>query len=81
MVIESGGGLSSSCRISPSALNLAPPIPRTARSEKVAAVQEAFASQPGGDRVEIVGIDDIIGGDFTKALEGGCERRTHVRWY
>jgi len=42
----------------------------TARSAKVAAVQEAFASQPGGDRVEIVGIDDIIADDFTKALEG-----------
>jgi len=42
----------------------------TARSAKVAAVQEAFASQPGGDLVEIVGIDDIIGDDFTKALEG-----------
>jgi len=42
----------------------------TARSSKVAAVQRAFASQPGGDRVEIVGIDDIISDDFTKALEG-----------
>jgi len=42
----------------------------TARSAKVAAVHEAFTSQPGGDRVEIVGIDDIIAGDFTKALEG-----------
>jgi len=42
----------------------------TARTAKVAAVQEAFSSQPGGDRVEIVGIDDIISGDFTKALEG-----------
>jgi nucleoside-diphosphate-sugar epimerase len=47
---------------------------RTARSAKVAAVQEAFSSQPGGDRVEIVGIDDITSDDFTKALEGGCER-------
>lgn len=42
----------------------------TARSAKVVAVQEAFSSQPEGDRVEIIGIDDIIGGDFTKALEG-----------
>jgi len=42
----------------------------TARSAKVAAVQAAFSSQPGGDRVEIVGIDDIISDDFTKALEG-----------
>ena len=44
---------------------------RAARSAKVAAVQEAFASQPGGDRVEIIGIDDIIADDSTKALEGG----------
>jgi hypothetical protein len=51
---------------------------RTARSAKVTAVQEAFASQPGGDRVEIVGIDDIVGGDFTKAFEGGCERYVHT---
>jgi len=42
----------------------------TARSSKVAAVQQAFASQPGGDRVEIVGIDDIITADFTNALQG-----------
>lgn len=42
----------------------------TARSVKVAAVQAAFSSQLGGDRVEIVGIDDIISDDFTKALEG-----------
>jgi hypothetical protein len=47
---------------------------RTARSAKVAAVQDAFASQPGGDHVEIIGIDDIVGGDFTKALEGGRKR-------
>lgn len=42
----------------------------TSRSAKVAAVQEAFSSQPGGDRVEIVAIDDIISDDFSKALEG-----------
>lgn len=42
----------------------------TARSAKVASVQEAFSSQPGGDRVEIVGIDDITSDDFTKALVG-----------
>ncbi|KAF9647301.1 hypothetical protein BDM02DRAFT_3117317 [Thelephora ganbajun] len=49
---------------------------RTTRLAKVAAVQGAFASQPGGDRVEIVCIDDIIDRDFTKALEGRLGQRT-----
>ena len=57
------------------------PVFRTARSAKVADVQEAFTSQPGGDRVEIVGIDDIVGGDFTRALEGGRGLRTWMNQY
>ena len=31
--------------------------------------------------MEIVGIDDIVGGDFTKALEGGCARHPRMRWH
>ena len=44
---------------------------RTARSAKVAAVQQGFAQY--GDRYEVVGVDDLIGGDFTDILKGGSQ--------
>lgn len=43
---------------------------RTARSAKVARVQGDYDKAYGSGKVEIVAIDDIIGGDFTSALEG-----------
>jgi len=40
----------------------------TARPAKVAAAQQGYASY--GDKYEVVGIDDLIHGDFTDALKG-----------
>ena len=50
---------------------------RTVRSAKIATVQEAYKAY--GDRVEIVGIDDLINGDFTQALEGKI--LLSARWF
>ncbi|OBZ70868.1 hypothetical protein A0H81_09122 [Grifola frondosa] len=40
----------------------------TVRTDKVALVQEGYASY--GDQLEVIAIDDLINGDFTDALKG-----------
>jgi hypothetical protein len=43
---------------------------RTARTAKIAQTQKRFDEVYGKDKVEVVGVDDLIGGDFSSALEG-----------
>lgn len=42
----------------------------TVRTSKVSKIQEKYDSVYGQGRIEVVGIDDIVEGDFTSALDG-----------
>lgn len=43
---------------------------RTVRTAKVSKIQETYDAAYGPGKVEITGVDDLVGGDFTEALKG-----------
>lgn len=45
-------------------------IPRTVRTAKVSRMQETYDAAYGSGKVKIIGIDDLVSGDFTEALKG-----------